>query len=215
MSKSLPLSLIVPTFNEERNIPNLIKNIKLLNAKELIVVDGNSTDKTRHLLKESKVFKTRKSRGHQLHLGALKSNQDWFFFMHADTLLNPENIAEIRIFLKNKNKDKVAYFRLRFDKKSIFSHIISGWANLRTKLFKLPFGDQCFLISKSHYNRIGGYSEIPIMEDIDMILKISKKNKYFFKSYVTTSFKRYSSNGALKQSLKNIYSQIRFLINAK
>ena len=48
-----------------------------------------------------------------------------------------------------------------------------------------------------------------------MILKISKKNKYFFKSYVTTSFKKYSSNGALKQSLKNIYSQIRFLINAK
>ena len=207
----LNISLIIPTLNEEENIEKIFHNIKLLQAKEILIIDGGSKDKTKTILKKLRVLKTRASRGKQLATGARISSQPWLFFLHADTKITISNVNELKSFIKKK-ENKVAYFRLKFDSDSFFAKIIALWANLRTKFFYLPFGDQCLLIKRSYYNNIGGFSNITKMEDMELILKIPSQKKYFFKSYVETSFKKYLKNGIIKQSFNNIKNQIFFFI---
>ena len=213
--KELPISLIIPTLNEKENFSKVKKNIELLNSKEVFIVDGNSSDKTISTFSSlrKRVIISAPSRGIQLHLGAKNAKENWFLFMHADTLLNNKNIKDINQFIKKKNYKKVGYFKIRFDSNSISALIISYWAYIRTVLLKLPFGDQCILIHRNYYQEIGGFSPIPIMEDLDFILKIPKKNKVFFNSTVQTSFRNYQENGVFKQCCKNIINQIKFLIN--
>jgi rSAM/selenodomain-associated transferase 2 len=212
--KELPISLIIPTLNEKENFNKVKKNIELLNSKEVLIIDGNSSDKTISTFSSLKkrIIISSPSRGVQLHLGAQNAKENWFLFMHADTLLNNKNIKDINQFIKKKNYKKVGYFKIRFDSNSISALIISYWAYIRTVLLKLPFGDQCILIHRNYYQEIGGFSPIPIMEDLDFILKIPKKNKVFFNSTVQTSFRNYQENGVFKQCCINIISQIKFLI---
>ena len=212
--KELPISLIIPTLNEKENFSIVKKNIELLNSKEVVIIDGNSSDKTISTFSSLKkrIIISSPSRGVQLHLGAQNAKENWFLFMHADTLLNNKNIKDINQFIKNKNYKKVGYFKISFDSNSISALIISYWAFIRTVLLKLPFGDQCILIHRNYYQEIGGFSPIPIMEDLDFILKIPKKNKVFFNSTVQTSFRNYQENGVFKQCCINIMNQIKFLI---
>ena len=90
--------------------------------------------------------------------------------------------------------------------------MISFWANFRTILFKLPFGDQGLLINRKYYKEIGGFSLIPIMEDMDIMTRIPKNNKFLFDSTIITSFRKYKNNGIIKQSLENITNQIKFFL---
>ena len=208
----LNISLITPTYNEQKNVNTIIENINLLKPKEVIIVDGNSTDNTRKLLKDLKIIKTKASRGTQLKKGAEHSKQKWLFFVHADTKLHIENIREIKYFINKENSHKAAFFHLKFNSSSIFAYFISKWANFRSKVLYMPFGDQCLLINKLYYESIGGYEEIIKMEDMEIMLKIPNKYKYFFKSYIETSFNKYKDNGIIAQSLKNIFNQIFFLL---
>ena len=208
----LDISLITPTYNEEKNVRTIIENIDLLKPREVIIVDGNSTDNTRKLLKKLKVIKTKASRGTQLKRGAKHSKQEWLFFIHADTKLQIQNIKDIKCFINKENIHKVGFFRLKFDNSSIFAYFIAKWANFRSKVFNMPFGDQCLLINRLYYKSIGGYEEIDKMEDMEIMLKIPNKNKFFFKSYIETSFNKYKNNGILTQSCKNILNQILFLL---
>ena len=98
----LNISLITPTYNEQKNVQIILENINLLKPKEVIIVDGNSTDKTRKLLKNLIIIRTKASRGAQLKKGADHSKEEWLFFVHADTKLNIKNITEIKCFIKKK-----------------------------------------------------------------------------------------------------------------
>ena len=208
----LNICLITPTYNEQKNIHIITENISLLKPKEVIIVDGHSNDNTRKLLKNLKIIKTKASRGTQLKKGAAHSKQEWLLFNHADTRLYIENIKEIKCFINKNNINKVGFFHLKFNSSSIFAYFISNWANLRSKVFNMPFGDQCLLINRFYYERIGGYEEIDKMEDMAIMLKIPNENKIFFNSYVETSFSKYKSNGIIVQSFKNILNQIFFLL---
>jgi rSAM/selenodomain-associated transferase 2 len=208
----LDISLITPTYNEQENVRTITENVNLLKPKEVIIVDGNSTDNTRKLLKNFKIIKTKASRGAQLKKGAKHSKQKWFFFIHADTKLHIENIKDIKYFINKENINKVGFFHLKFNHSSIFAYLISKWANFRSKVFNMPFGDQCLLINRLYYESIGGYEEIDKMEDMEIMLKIPNKNKFFFKSYIETSFNKYENNGILTQSFKNIFNQIFFIL---
>ena len=215
MKKRISLSLIIPTFNEEKNIHNIKSNIKLMNANEVIIVDGNSLDKTRFFLKRYILLSTKPSRGAQLDLGAKKSKESWLFFLHADTTLNSENLTDVLNFISHNDFYRIAYFRLKFKSTNFMSYFIAKWANLRTSIFKLPFGDQCLIISKHYYSKLGGFANIGKMEDMELMLKIPRKNKVFLCSYVCTSFRKYRKNGILKQGIKNLFCQISFYLNAK
>ena len=208
----IPITLIIPTYNEEKNKPKILHNIKLLNPKEIIIVDGNSLSKPKIFDERLKIISTISSRGIQLHTATKYSRQSWLLFLHADTKLCALNIKEIIDFIKKSPSNKIAYFKIKFDSSNFIARIIALWGNLRTKLFHLPFGDQCLIISQNYYKSLGGFAPIPIMEDMELMLKIPKNNKTLLNTYIQTSFRKYEKNGVFKQSFKNILRQIKFLL---
>ncbi len=208
------LTIIIPCLNEEKNIDKIKKNLKLLKNSKSIIVDGNSLDNSKDLYIKHKLHYiiTKASRGAQLLLGAKSSKTKWLLFIHADTRLNKLNVSEIESFLSRNKNDHVAYFKLRYNEKDLLAKLIAFWANLRTLLFKLPFGDQGLLITRNYYFSIGGHSNTKIMEDIEFILKIPKKNRTFFKSKISSSFRNYKRNGVLKQGFIHILCQLMYFL---
>tara|TARA_A100001015_G_scaffold312145_1_gene416730 strand:- start:847 stop:1515 length:669 start_codon:yes stop_codon:yes gene_type:complete len=208
------LSLVIPTLNEEKNIDN-IKNIaKYFHKFQIIIVDGGSSDSTIKKLKKCKfdIFFSSPNRGKQMRIGAEKSKGKWLLFLHADCILNMNNVIDIENFLKNKDKNYVGYFKLKFNSKSIYAVLISFWANLRTKIFRLPFGDQGLIIGKKEYFSLGSHKEIKLMEDLDFITRVRFKRKVLLNSYIITSFEKYKKNGIFRQGGKHLLCQILFFL---
>tara|TARA_Y100001978_G_C23581807_1_gene379365 strand:- start:201 stop:884 length:684 start_codon:yes stop_codon:yes gene_type:complete len=211
----LTISLIIPTLNVEKKIQIIFNNSKLYKFKEVIIVDGGSKDNTISNLKKFgfKVFQSIPSRGEQLNLGAAECNATWLLFIHADTFLNKKNIKDIKSFIKKKeNQKKVAYFHLKFNSKKISSKLISSWANIRTRIFRLPYGDQGLLIKREYYFELGGYEKIKLMEDINFIRRIPYENRHFLNTSVRTSFAKYIKNGVFKQCMIHFLCQLLFYL---
>ena len=208
------ITLIIPYLNERENF-NLIKNNLLFFKKNKhLVVDGNSKDKSFLIFKKNKInfITTKPNRGLQQFKGAKKSNTKWLFFLHADVLLSKNNIHDMENFMDSNDLDKVGYFKISYNKKSVMAYLISSWANLRTLIFKLPFGDQGLIISREYYFKLGGHTNQKIMEDLELILKVPKKNRIFLKSKIITSYRAYEKKGGLIQGAIHLLCQLMFFL---
>ena len=211
------LSIVIPTLNSTNLISStllsLSEGIEASLIKELIISDGNSTDDIKKLSNEiGAVFiKGQKGRGTQLHRGAMKATGEWILFIHSDTVLPP---GWAIAFLKHiKNQENAGYCKLSFDDPSLIAKVISFGANLRSSIFKLPYGDQGLLISKKLYNEIGGYPDLPLMEDV-AIVKLLKQKIQLVPVTIKTSAFKYKRDGWLKRSINNITLLIRFKFGA-
>ena len=211
------ITIIIPCLNERKNINLIYNNLKLFSNVRHIIVDANSKDNSRVLFKKKRLnfIITSPSRGIQLKKGAEASNTRWLLFLHADTILNKKNISDIYSFMIAENIYKAGFFKLKYKNKKFLAKIISNWANFRSRIFKLPFGDQGLLISRYYYFKLGAHPETPIMEDLEFILKVPKNKRLLLKSEVSTSFRRFEKNGILLQGLTNILCQIMFMLNIK
>ncbi len=207
------LSIVIPTLNSTKTIAptlmSLSEGITTGLIKELIISDGNSTDAINEMCEEigAILINGQKGRGIQLHRGAMQAKGEWILFIHSDTVL-PIGWTDA-FFNHIKTKKKAGYCKLTFDEASIKAKIVSTGANLRSKFLKLPYGDQTLLISRKLYKGIGGYPDLPIMEDVS-IAKLLKNNLDLIPINVKTSSKRYKQNGWFGQSIKNLTLFIMF-----
>ena len=211
------LSIVIPTLNSANLIsPTLLSLSEGIEAnliKELIISDGNSIDDIKKLSNEiGAVFiKGQKGRGIQLHRGAMKATGEWILFIHSDTVLPP---GWATTFLKHiKDQENAGYCKLSFNDPSLMAKVMSFGANLRSSIFKLPYGDQGLLISKKLYNEIGGYPDLPLMEDV-AIVKLLKQKIQLVPVTIKTSAFKYKRDGWLKRSINNITLLIRFKFGA-
>lgn len=194
------VSVIIPTFNEEKNIEALLKSLKNINyPKEILVIDGGSTDKTREIAsKYCKVYLSEKGRSNQLNLGAKLSQGDVLWFLHCDSKISKDSFIEIEKALKNNFIG--GCFSLEFyDDNSLFLKYISKTSNMRAKYLKLIFGDQGMFVKKHIFNKINGFKVMPIMEDWEFSTRLKKKGKtILLKSPIKTSARRFQKSGRLK-----------------
>ena len=207
------ITVILPTFNSSKNINKTLRNVNKY-FKKIIIVDAESIDDTRKIAKKynSKIYLSNPNRGKQLHIGAKVCDTDWFLFLHSDTLLGNNSYNEIKRFIKINNKNKAAYFKLKFNEKNIYALFIENLVYLRNIIFKLPYGDQGLLISKNLYNKIGGFKPMPIMEDIYIIRKIGYKNLYLMNGNIITDADKYIRQGWIKRPLLNLICLMLYFI---
>jgi len=210
------LSVVIPTLNAERALPaclaRLMEGVEAGLIRELIITDGGSTDATLAMGEDSGAIIVTgvPSRGGQLRRGATASKGDWLLIVHADSLL-PEGWASLVI--NHLPTEHPAHFRLRFDARGMKPTLVAAWANLRARLLKLPFGDQALLISRADYDAVGGYVDIPLMEDVAIARALGRRLSILPAS-ITTSAAKYQRDGWFRRGARNLILLIRYLLGA-
>lgn len=206
--------MIIPVINEEENISRCIRSAKKLNPIEIIVVDGGSTDKTIEIAKKEGglIVKSPLGRGIQMMKGASMARGDVFLFLHADAII-PEGV-DICDFI---SRGYIAgFFKLKFDVDSIAIRLVEFFANLRARIFSLPYGDQAIFVRRDVFEEIRGFKNYPFLEDIDLILRLRKKGRIVNLPFsVIVSSRRLRAGYFLSPiivSLRNVVITLLFLM---
>lgn len=207
-----PISVIIPTLNAEVSLPvcvgALMEGVEAGLIRELVVSDGGSDDHTRVIADEIGAVWVEgvASRGGQLARGCDKASGAYLLVLHADTVLEAGWSEELRVFL---NETRAGYFRLAFDRGGVKGRMVAGWANLRSRVFGLPYGDQGLLVPRDLYERVGGYEDIPLMEDV-AIARVLRKRLVALKSRAITSAEKYERGGWLRRGGRNLWTLVRY-----
>ncbi len=201
--KTSNISIIIPTLNEAHNLPALQPLLGIV--RECIVVDGGSTDDTSKVARSLgfQVEECAEGRGPQLNLGAACASAPLLLFLHADTQLPPDFPHAVTNCMANPAA-MVGAFRLKVEGGGIVMRAIVRGANLRARFLQLPYGDQALFLRKEVFTELGGFPELPIMEDYVFVRKAKKRGKVVtLPQEVTTSGRRWQRLGAIRTTLVN------------
>jgi len=137
-----------------------------------------------------------------MNAGAKKASSEILLFLHADTLL-PNHACDL-IVQSLKDVDAGA-FDLSFDSKNIFLKTIAKVASLRSRLSRLPYGDQAIFIKKDVFHTLNGYEDLPLMEDVNLMQKLKKYNYkiQILPECVITSARKWENSGIVYTTLRN------------
>ena len=148
------ISIIIPTYNESQHLPLLLSDLSISNEEaEIIIVDCNSEDKTIEIgkLYGSRIYKSKKkNRGLQLNIGAKKAAGKWFIFLHADSRLSQDWLKKVKSVIRY-DENSVCFFKFKINNKKIIYRFLEIIVNLRSYIFKDPYGDQGLLIHREIY----------------------------------------------------------------
>jgi len=173
------ISVIIPVFCEQAVINETIGAVRRLPggaAAEIIAVDGDAEGETLAAIRDPAVRKVSspKGRGVQQNRGAAIAAGDVLLFLHADTSLPPAAFDRIADAMRDEGCAGGA-FDLRIDSRRTAFRIIETVANLRSRWTRIPYGDQAIFLRASCFRNLGGFREMPIMEDVDLMRRIKGK----------------------------------------
>jgi len=168
------------------------------------VVDGDGASGIDTILHKDIIkITSKKGRANQMNKGARYAKFDTLLFLHADTILPDFAFKKIEETLKDDIN--AGAFDLSFDSSKKSLKFIAFVASIRSRLTKLPYGDQAIFIKKEIFNKIGGYGKIDLMEDLNLMQKLKKQNYKIkiLKQKVITSSRKYENNGIIYNIIKN------------
>lgn len=202
------ISIIIPVLNEQKTINETIEKIYASNQVvfEIIVVDCDPKGSTIESIKKSTVIKliSQRGRAKQMNAGAKKASGEILLFLHSDTELPNDALNKISILFDTTNYVAGAFDLEINDKKPIF-RIIEKVASFRSRLTSIPYGDQAIFINSEYFKKTGWFSDIPLMEDVELMQRIKKlKDKiHIFKETVKTSSRRWEKEGIFYCTIRN------------
>ncbi|WP_278922972.1 TIGR04283 family arsenosugar biosynthesis glycosyltransferase [Pseudophaeobacter profundi] len=216
-----PITVVIPTLNAAQALPGclgaLMEGLGEGLIRELVISDGGSDDATVQLADEAgaRLVSGAASRGGQLRRGCAQARGDWLLVLHADTELAPGWAAVVAQHLQ-AGEQAPAYFQLRFRARGFWPVVVAGWANLRARLFALPYGDQGLLIPREAYLAAGEYPDQPLMEDVALARRVRAHLGRFKPLQVLayTSAARYQEEGWLRRGAANLWTLLRYALGA-
>ncbi|NNE57713.1 MAG: glycosyltransferase family 2 protein, partial [Hellea sp.] len=202
------ITVIIPNLNNAGGLARLLSQLSG-GVERIIVSDGFSDDES---LKAAAGFGVNlaigtASRGAQLRRGVrLALDAEWLLFLHADSRL-PENWRALIDDHIQNNPDKAGHFKLRLDSSRLGARIIEACAQLRSRAWALPYGDQGLLISRALYEAVGGYPDLPLFEDVKIIEAITagrgRRRLRRIKGAITSSAAKYERDGFMRRGWRN------------
>jgi rSAM/selenodomain-associated transferase 2 len=208
------ISIVIPTLNAEATlgatlaalIPAVVEGL----AREVIIVDGGSSDRTLRVADASgaTIIKSAPGRGQQLIAGAARARGPWLLFLHGDTILESGWEREAAAFMERIDTGlhpaAAAAFRFALDDIGVLPRFVEFGVALRCAVLRLPYGDQGLLIPLHLYNELGGFQPLPLMEDVEIIRRLGRGRTLLLRSRAITSAIRYKRDGYLNRVGRNL-----------
>lgn len=201
-------TVIIPVLNEA---PHIEKLLAPLTGIDVIIVDGGSTDNTLALLTafKAKVIQGSKGRARQMNAGAAEATADILIFLHADTRLPEGWQNNLRDFADSK---KVwGRFNLQFDETTPAFSVIAFMMNWRSRLTGICTGDQAIFVRRSAFDKLNGFADIPLMEDIDISRRLRRESwPHCVPDKATTSARRWRARGLIRTVLHMWWYRLQY-----
>ena len=208
------ISVIIPTLNEEVTLPVTLRQLADHPDVELIVVDGGSTDRTGEIAQQftSYVFVSQPGRARQMNAGARHATGDILLFLHADMFLLPGALEEVQRRIIGDGAVGGA-FDLRIDSRRSLCRMVANLASRRTRWLRLPYGDQGIFVWRQVFAALGGFPDIPIMEDVAFARQLRRAGRLtFVRRGLVTGGRRWNANGVLTTALVNWWVTVLFFL---
>jgi rSAM/selenodomain-associated transferase 2 len=191
------ISVVIPVLNEERTLAATVQALLALRPHEILVVDGGSDDQTRDLCASLNVKLIRSARGRarQMNEGARLASGDILLFLHADTRLPESALTDIKSALGDE-RCPGGRFDVELEGRHWMLKIIGALINFRSRVTRVGTGDQAIFARREVFVRLGGYPDIPLMEDIAFCRALKRLGRIAcLRSRVITSARRWESDG--------------------
>ncbi len=204
-----PVSIVILTLNATGSLPGLLhdlmEGVGAGLVREVVFSDGGSSDALAELAREAGAVLVEgpAGRGGQLRRGVEAARGAWMLCLHADTELPHGWSGVVEAALATP--DRAGAFQLSFRARGFAPRWVAGWANLRARLFGLPYGDQGLLVSRALYDRVGGYRDIPVMEDVAMVRALRGRLD-ILPATVSASADVYQAKGWLRCGARNLWT---------
>jgi rSAM/selenodomain-associated transferase 2 len=212
------LSVIVPMLNEVRAIARTLDAIAAGAAGaevlvEVIVVDGGSSDRSREEARPrcASLLVAHRGLARQMNAGAVAARGDALFFVHADTLVPPGFACDITAALADPAVVG-GRFDLRLDDGAPLLRLIGWLISARSRLSRTGTGDQAIFVRREVFERLGGYRDIAVCEDLDLARRLKRAGRVAcLRSRVTTSARRWREGGGLATTIRMWFIRAAFL----
>lgn len=221
--RSVSLTVVIPVLDEEGRVRDAVMSARASARARVVVVDGGSRDDTVRVARSSgaTVLKSARGRGRQMNAGATATTRrggdgddDVLVFLHADSTL-PKGYDEVierelNDQTSRKSREWGAFaFKMSEEEGEGFGRALTKRAiefgtNARCRLFGMPYGDQALVIRRQTFDSVGGFDELPFMEDYIMAEKLRRRGSpVLFRAPVKTSGRRWDERGLFKVTLMN------------
>jgi len=198
------VSVIIPALNEEKNIRTTLEALKPIAPYEVVVADGGSTDRTREICQSlgTTVLSSPRGRGRQMNEGARRASGDVLLFLHADSRLPPTALDDVCTALSDPQYVG-GRFDVELDKDRWMLRVVGRLISLRSRLTKVATGDQAIFVRREVFESIGGYPDIPLMEDVALSRALKRAGRVAcLRSRVITSARRWQMEGLWRTIVK-------------
>ncbi len=212
--KAAKISIIIPVLNEAATIQKTLSRFKDVSDVEVIVVDGGSEDDTVAMVQSSgfKVIFAAGGRASQMNAGAAVATGNILLFLHADTGLPSEFGTLIPPVLEEPGTIAGA-FELQIDARVRGIRLIEIMVNLRSRFLSMPYGDQAIFLKATVFHEIGGFPNLPIMEDFELMRRLKRRGRIaILPIAVLTSGRRWQKFGVVKTTLINQVIIVGYLL---
>ena len=207
----MKLSIVIPTLNEASHIESLLAQLSDENV-ELIVVDGGSDDQTvQRASVHAKLVYSSTGRAVQMNTGAAAANGDWLWFLHADTQLSqPLNAYVDEI---TQSSSVWGRFTVRLNDARFIFRVIERLMNARSCFTSVATGDQGLFVDRRLFDELGGYPELPLMEDVALSKRLRKVMPVNCSTLsLITSARRWQQRGVLKTIVLMWWLRLAYIV---
>lgn len=202
---SRTVSVVIPTLNEAEHLPRTLKDATANERVEIIVADGGSRDETFHIAEShgATLVSSSPNRARQMNAGAAVARGGTLMFLHADTLLPANYLDGVLASLRAPDVVGGAF---RFGIRDPFPGrwLVECTTNLRARWSRMPYGDQALFVRRWAFDALGGFPELPIMEDYEFVSRLRRLGRLaLLNEAVLTSGRRWERLGFLRATLIN------------
>ena len=209
------VSVIVPVLDDVGSLEGALESLGDDSRVEIIVVNAGERTPAmialEHAAPHVRWLTSLPARGRQMNLGARQAHGDWLLFLHADTRLLAGWVKELE-HAGRQSSVVGGSFRFQLDSGRGWARVLERGVAARVRWLDLPYGDQALFVRRDVFAALGGYRELPLMEDVDFVRRLRRKGQLHHSTLpAVTSARRWETDGWIRRSVENVILVLLFL----